>query len=200
MKNVALEIRESARGYGEAFAGAESELAKLRQVRADCGLPEIIIALDGSLEQPEGDDTDLAMFMARGRVHDDGGEAARRAETAAADDLASIIYTSGTKRRPCSPAIRRRISGSGRWATLLRRSRRVGEAARSGPVHDRAYPRPIDIVGAFRTDQALHVDGSPVHDGGGGDHAHAQGSSQGDPAEVQDRHRPHVRLNRIQVC
>jgi len=83
-----------------AFAGVGSELDKLRQVRADCGFPEIIIALDGILEQPEGDDTDLATFMARGRASDDGGEAARRAEAAAVDDLASVIYTSGTTGEP----------------------------------------------------------------------------------------------------
>jgi long-chain acyl-CoA synthetase len=83
-----------------AFAGAGSEATKLRQVRADCGLPEIIITLDGPLDQPEGDDTDLGTFMALGRAHDDGGEAARRAELAAADDLASVIYTSGTTGEP----------------------------------------------------------------------------------------------------
>ncbi len=83
-----------------AFAGSGAELDKLRKVRANCGLPEIIIALDGVLERTQGDDTDLAEFMTRGREYDDGGEAARRADRASSDDLASVIYTSGTTGEP----------------------------------------------------------------------------------------------------
>ncbi len=83
-----------------AFAGVGPELDKLREVRAACGRPEILIALDGQLDAPEDGDADMEGFRAQGRAWSDDDEAARRAAAAEPQDLASIIYTSGTTGEP----------------------------------------------------------------------------------------------------
>ena len=83
-----------------AFAGAGATLETLRGVREACGLPEIIITLDGSAPDAAAPDCDMDAFRTRGRDADDGGEVERRASEATGRDLSTIIYTSGTTGEP----------------------------------------------------------------------------------------------------
>ncbi len=87
-------------GVRIAFAGARVEMEKLAAVRAECGKPEILIAVDGETKHAAEGDLTMDALLARGRDAENDAETARRAAAARPDDLATIIYTSGTTGEP----------------------------------------------------------------------------------------------------
>ncbi|MDH5590252.1 MAG: long-chain fatty acid--CoA ligase, partial [Gemmatimonadota bacterium] len=97
---VAYILKDS--GSGLVFVSTGEQMAKVVEAREECAHPVQIVVFDPPEELPEGV-MDWAAFMEKGAEVLEGweeGEFRRRAAVAAPDDLATVLYTSGTTGTP----------------------------------------------------------------------------------------------------